>query len=117
MELSKAEIESFVEQMKGSIFKSHSENEGLVQGEIKENVYELLYEDIKKGIPMNPMEFQKMLMSITEKIAQYLTNEISDLPEKLAATFSFDLVTQVISTVVSKIDVKEGDSGFDPMFG
>jgi hypothetical protein len=124
MDLSKEEIEGFVEQMKESIFESHSEAGGLVQGEIKESVFKLLYDNIDKGIPINNLDFQKMLISITEKLTGFLTEEIEDLPEKLAATFSFDLVSQVITTLISKIDIAndgesndDGDSEHDPMFG
>ena len=119
MDLSKEEIEGFVEQMKSSIFETHSETEGLVQGEIKESVFKLLYDDMDKGIPINNLDFQKMLISITDKLTEFLTTEIEDLPEKLAATFSFDLVSQVITTLISKIENETDDegSGFDPMFG
>jgi len=117
MELTHTEIEFFVTKMKDSIFEDHSEKDGLVQGEIKEDVFKLLYADMKTGIPTNKMEFQKMIMVTTEKIAEYLVNEIEDLPKKLAATFSFDLVTQVITTVASKISDSEVSDSFDPMFG
>ena len=110
--LSEEEIISYVDEMKNYIFKSHDEKEGVVEGEIKTEIYSLITDGFDEGSKISNIEFEKMMKDVILKLSKLLQKDIEGLPEFLANRFSFDVVSQTILAQYIPDEDK-----YDPMFG
>ena len=107
--------QSFVDKMKDALFEKHKEREdGMVEAEVTDEVYDMIMENVPQDEPLTPVQFNTLLIEVSIEIANYLLGEIEDLPPKLASSFSFDFVSQLLMAAAS---VSVNDSKFDPMFG
>lgn len=106
---------SFVEKMKDILFDKHKEREdGMVEAEVTDEVYDMIMEKVPQDEPLTPFQFNTLLIEVSIEIANYLLDKVEDLPPKLASSFSFDFVSQLLMAAAS---VSVNDGKYDPMFG
>jgi hypothetical protein len=116
MDLNEDEITSFVDKMKDVVFESRKEDGEMVEGEVREEIFNLITGGLENETTMTNVEFQTLLAETIEKLSKHLLERIDELPQKLAIRFSFDVVSQILIASADPADLKSADE-FDPMFG
>jgi len=116
MDLKEDEITSFVDKMKDVVFESRKEDGEMVEGEVREEIFNLITDGLENETTMTNVEFQTLLATTIEKLSEHLLEKIDKLPKKLAIRFSFDVVSQILIASADPADLKSADE-FDPMFG
>ena len=111
----KDDEEVFMERMKDALFEKHKERkDGMIEAEVCDEIYDLIMKKVPQDKAMNQIEFNAILIEISVDVANYLIEQIEELPPKLASSFAFDFVSQLL---MSAATISSDDKDHDVMFG
>ena len=109
------EANEWMEKMKDALFSKHTvRKDGMVEAEVKDNVYDIIMDRVPKDKPLTASQFNALLIEVSIEISKYLLDNVEDLSSKLASSFAFDFVTQLLMAAAS-VEFENDDP--DPMFG
>jgi hypothetical protein len=110
IDLTEKQLERQLNKIRGLIFEDYELfDDGSYKGEIKENIAQILQDNIPDTDELNDILFLKMVKDATVKITEYILKNIKGVDKRLVALYTYDFVNQTYNSIYS-INLKFKDN-------